>query len=185
MPTKSSKKAVAKADLDIKRLDEVTRAAIIDALESLSRPLTLTDEDRLAAARMLRGENERRVRISKNQAAHFAAFYWRKLKRYAATHGRERLGPELRELAATESIRLAAMAYPTQSSKLKAKDVLKLIDAPTRKSVKRKGDDVARVELRNTKLLAHFKSIDRLTGFGFNFYVRPEVRMRLKAKPSK
>lgn len=185
MTTKSSKPAVAKADLDIKRLDEVTRATIIDALESLSRPLALSDEHRLAAARMLRGETERRFRISKNEAAHFAAFYWRKLKRYATAQGRERLSPELRVLVAAESIRLAALAYPAQASKLKAKDVLKLIDAPSKKSVKRKGDDVARVELRNTKLLDHFKSIDRLTGFGFNFYVRREVRTKLTAKPSK
>lgn len=155
-------------DLNVKAKEAITRARVIAALES-NQPLTLTFEDRRAAAGMLRASEQPRVRASKQECVHLAAFYWRLLKKRAVQKGRLRWTAEQRRIAAKHSLELAAIHYPLERERLKVKpaDVLKLVGQPVRKTVKRKNDEATHSELRNKKLIEHFESINWLRGFAF------------------
>jgi hypothetical protein len=170
-------------DLDIETSEAITRTRVIAALESGQEQLTLSREDRRAAARMLRSIDKPRVRVSKQECAHLAAFYWRDLKRRARQNGRRRWNAEQRMLAAKQSIELTELRYPTRSKSLKPADVLKLVDQPLRKTVKRKNDNNAHTELRNKPLLEHFESINCLRLFGFALNVPREVEISLGIWP--
>lgn len=170
-----------KLDLDVKHLQAMRRDWLIEALEKVSQPIS--PEQRVAAAAMLRDDAtpRRAVRVADSEFAQYAVFIWRKLKRYAVKKGRGRWNDDQRKLAATTSITIAETVYPTQRGKLKPATLLKLIDQPQEKKVKRKGDDVVRIELRNAALIQHFESLPVMQGFMFNAHVPAATRKALTA----